>query len=161
MCNRSRRYKGRTTPAARPVAFRTFGEIRSLHTKWVLPVFDDPNSKPNELVYDTLELAMEGFRVIRRGTPFDTPDAWYVVSHAIELPFLTPEVVRLCRNPLAVFAFLDGDLADIAPMYSVGSQSASFLLAVAQSVLHVCSGAEYNPMMFTRHIRCNSSALAR
>jgi hypothetical protein len=52
------RHKGRSTPAAKSVAFRTFGEIRPLHTKWVLPVYSDPAAPPLEIVCDTLEMAI-------------------------------------------------------------------------------------------------------
>ena len=57
MANRSR-YKGRSTPAARPTAFRTFGEIRPLLNHFVLPVYGDAAEPPFEIICDTLDAAV-------------------------------------------------------------------------------------------------------
>ncbi|HEX3431160.1 MAG TPA: hypothetical protein VHT03_09755 [Rhizomicrobium sp.] len=54
----SRRYKGRSTPAPKPVAFRTFGAIRPLLHRFVLPVYGDPDAPALEIVCDTLEAAL-------------------------------------------------------------------------------------------------------
>ena len=48
-------------------------------------------------------------------------------------------------------AFLDRNLADVAAMNFVGSRSAGFLFAVTELVPRAGAGAEYNPMMFSRH----------
>jgi hypothetical protein len=52
------RYKGRSAPAARPTAFRTFGDVRPLMNRWVLPIYDDPDAPPLNVVCDTLEVAL-------------------------------------------------------------------------------------------------------
>lgn len=53
------RYKGRRSARiAKVVAFRTFGEIRPLMNRFVLPVYDDPNEPPFEIVCDTREAAL-------------------------------------------------------------------------------------------------------
>jgi hypothetical protein len=59
---------------------------------------------------------------------------------------------------LPASAFLDGNMADIAAMNFVGRQTAGFLLAVAQSVPHVGTCAEYNSVMFSRHFFSRSGA---
>jgi hypothetical protein len=53
-----RRHKGRSTPAAKHVAFRTFGDVRPLLTKYVLPVYGDPDGPPFEIVCDTMDVAL-------------------------------------------------------------------------------------------------------
>jgi hypothetical protein len=53
-----RRHKGRSTPAFPRVAFRTFGDVRPLLTKCVLPVYGDPNAPPFEIVCDTMDVAL-------------------------------------------------------------------------------------------------------
>ena len=65
------RHKGRSTPAAKPVAFRTFGEIRPLMWKWVLPVYGDPDAPPFEIVCETREAAET---VRRKAIEFDRAD---------------------------------------------------------------------------------------
>jgi hypothetical protein len=60
-----RRHKGGSTPAAKRVAFRTFGEVRPLINRYVLPVYGDPDAPPFEIVCDTMEAALgtkEGVR---------------------------------------------------------------------------------------------------
>ena len=52
------RHKGRSTPAVPPVAFRTFGEVRPLMNRSVLPVYGDPDAPPLEIVCDTREVAL-------------------------------------------------------------------------------------------------------
>jgi len=51
------RYKGCRIPVAKPVAFRTFGAIRPRLNMWVLPVYDDPNGPPSEMIFATREQA--------------------------------------------------------------------------------------------------------
>jgi len=47
------RYKGCSAPPGVPVAFRTFGAIRPLVNKFVLPVYSDPNAPPFDMVCDS------------------------------------------------------------------------------------------------------------
>lgn len=54
----SSRYKGRSTPAAPPVAFRTFGEVRPLLNRYVLPVYAGLRSPPREILCDSVEAAL-------------------------------------------------------------------------------------------------------
>src|SRR5437660_1011592 len=53
---RSRRYKGRCQGAA--VAFHTFGDVRPLLDRYVLPVYADPGAPPLDIVCDTMEAAL-------------------------------------------------------------------------------------------------------
>lgn len=55
---RSSRYKGRSTPAVTPIAFRTFGDVRPLLNRYVLPVYADPGSPQHEILCDLMEAAL-------------------------------------------------------------------------------------------------------
>ena len=52
------RYKGRSTPVAPSVAFRTFGEVRPLLNRYVLPVYAGPGAPPREILCDSVEAAI-------------------------------------------------------------------------------------------------------
>jgi hypothetical protein len=60
-----RHYTGRSSPATKPVAFHTFGEVRPRIDKYVLPVYGDPDSKPFEIVCDTLDVALAHMERLR------------------------------------------------------------------------------------------------
>jgi|HubBroStandDraft_4_1064222.scaffolds.fasta_scaffold1235354_1 hypothetical protein len=52
------RYKGRSTLVVKPVTFRTFGDVRSLLNRFVLPVYADPGTPPCEILCDSMEAAL-------------------------------------------------------------------------------------------------------
>ena len=41
-----------------PVAFHTFGDIRPLLNRYVLPVYGDPGSPPHEILCDSVAAAL-------------------------------------------------------------------------------------------------------
>ena len=56
------RFKSSHTPTRKSVAFRTFGEIRPLHGRYVLPVYYADSAPPMEIVCDSMEAALAGKR---------------------------------------------------------------------------------------------------